>query len=70
MSRFRKLINGEKVKELNSPMNLIIKTKCPTKWIIEDLDWQVQYVSVLSKRKEDYIERLRNKIENLEWNNA
>ena len=38
--------------------------------IIEDLDWQVQYVSVLSKRKEDYIERLRNKIENLEWNNA
>ena len=43
MSRFRKLINGEKVTELNSPMNLIIKTKCPTKWIIEDLETGQRY---------------------------
>ena len=43
MSRFRKLINGEKVKELNSPMNLIIQTKCPTKWIIEDLETGQRY---------------------------
>ena len=43
MNRFRKLINGEKVKELNSPMNLIIKTKCPTKWIIEDLETGQRY---------------------------
>ena len=43
MSRFRKLINGEKVKELNSPINLIIKTKCPTKWIIEDLETGQKY---------------------------
>ena len=43
MSRFRKLINGEKVKELKSPMNLIIKTKCPTKWIIEDLETGQRY---------------------------
>ena len=43
MSRFRKVINGEKVKELNSPMNLIIQTKCPTKWIIEDLETGQRY---------------------------
>ena len=43
MSSFRKLINGEKVKELNSPMNLIIQTKCPTKWIIEDLETGQRY---------------------------
>ena len=43
MSRFRKLINGEKVTELNSPMNLIIQTKCPTKWIIEDLETGQRY---------------------------
>ena len=43
MSRFRKLINGETVKELNSPINLIIKTKCPTKWIIEDLETGQRY---------------------------
>ena len=33
--------------------------------IIEDLDWQVQYVSDFSKRREEYIEKLRNKIEKL-----
>ena len=38
MIKYRNLKNGEKAKELNSPMNLIIKTKCPTKWIIEDLE--------------------------------
>ena len=38
--------------------------------IIEDLDWQVKYVSDFSKRREEYIENLRNKIEKLEWNNA
>ena len=38
--------------------------------IIEDLDWQVQYVSDFSKRREEYIEKLRNNIEKLEWNNA
>ena len=43
MSKFRELINGEKVKELNSPINLIIKTKCPTKWIIEDLETGQRY---------------------------
>ena len=43
MSKFRELINGEKVTELNSPLNLIIKTKCPTKWIIEDLETGQRY---------------------------
>ena len=43
MSKFRELINGEKVTELNSPMNLVIKTKCPTKWIIEDLETGQRY---------------------------
>ena len=43
MNKFRKLMNGEKVSELNFPMNLIIKTKCPTKWIIEDLETGQRY---------------------------
>ena len=43
MSKYRNLKNGEKAKELNSPMNLIIKTKCPTKWIIEDLETGQRY---------------------------
>ena len=43
MIKYRNLKNGEKAKELNSPMNLIIKTKCPTKWIIEDLETGQRY---------------------------
>jgi len=43
MIKYRNLKNGEKAKELNSPMNLIIKTKCPTKWIIEDLESGQRY---------------------------
>ena len=38
-----KLKNGGKAEELDSPINLIIKTKCPTKWIIEDLETGQRY---------------------------
>ena len=43
MKKYRKLINGEKVKELDSSINLIIKTKCPEKWIIKDLETGQSY---------------------------
>ena len=43
MNKYRNLKNGEKVKELNFPMDLIIKTKCPTKWVIEDLETGQRY---------------------------
>ena len=43
MNKFRKLKTGEKAEELDSPVSLIIKTKCPTKWIIEDLETGQRY---------------------------
>ena len=43
MSKKRTLINGEEAEELDSSVNLIIKTKCPTKWIIEDLETGQRY---------------------------
>ena len=43
MAKKRKLKNGEEVEELASSINLIIKTKCPTKWIIEDLETGQKY---------------------------
>ena len=43
MSKFRDLKNGEKAEELDSSVNLIIKTKCPTKWVIEDLETGQRY---------------------------
>ena len=43
MKKKRTLKNGEEVEELDSSVQLIIKTKCPTKWIIEDLETGQKY---------------------------
>jgi hypothetical protein len=43
MKKYRKLKSGEEVEELETPIKLIIKTKCPTKWIIEDLETGQKY---------------------------
>ena len=45
MSNYRKLKNGETAEELESSVKLIIKTKCPTKWVIEDLETGQRYRS-------------------------
>ena len=43
MTKYRKLKNGEDAEELDYSVQLIIKTKCPTKWIIEDLETGQRY---------------------------
>jgi len=43
MKNYRNLKNGEKAEELDKAIQLIIKTKCPTKWIIEDLETGQRY---------------------------
>ena len=43
MKKYRNLKNGEKAEELDLPINLIIKTNCPKKWIIEDLETGQRY---------------------------
>ena len=43
MNNYRILKNGEKVQELETAMEIIIKTKCPTKWIVEDLETGQRY---------------------------
>tara|TARA_B100000029_G_scaffold501562_1_gene575240 strand:+ start:769 stop:948 length:180 start_codon:yes stop_codon:yes gene_type:complete len=43
MLKHRILKNGEKAEELKASVQLIIKTKCPTKWIIEDLETGQRY---------------------------
>tara|TARA_B100000427_G_C15420909_1_gene556341 strand:- start:88 stop:273 length:186 start_codon:yes stop_codon:yes gene_type:complete len=43
MKKYRTLKNGERAIELENPIELVIKTKCPTKWIIEDLETGQKY---------------------------
>ena len=41
----RTLNNGDKVPELDKPINLTIKTKCPKKWKIIDMETGQSYVA-------------------------
>ena len=43
MKNYRILKNGEKAEELEIAMDIIIKTKCPTKWILQDLETGQRY---------------------------
>ena len=43
MNNYRILKNGEKAQEPETAMEIIIKTKCPTKWIVEDLETGQRY---------------------------
>lgn len=45
----RKLINGETVDELENPHELLIYTKCPNKWILQDLETGQIYRGTESK---------------------
>ena len=41
--KYRELKSGDTAEELDEAINLIIRTKCPKKWIIEDLETGQRY---------------------------
>lgn len=41
--KMRKLINGTQVSELQDPVSLIVKTKCPHKYLLMDLETNETY---------------------------
>jgi len=41
--KMRKLIDGTQVFELNEPVSLIVKTKCPHKYLLMDLETDETY---------------------------
>jgi hypothetical protein len=42
--RYRSLLNGDKVKELDSPVTITVYTKCPEKWMLVDMETGQHYV--------------------------
>jgi len=44
MIKFRKLLSGENVEELDSAIDLTIHTKCPEKWLLIDLETGQEYI--------------------------
>ncbi len=39
----RKLLDGSEVQELDNPKTLAVKTKCPEKWLLIDLETGERY---------------------------
>jgi hypothetical protein len=42
--RYRSLLNGDKVKELDSPVTITVYTKCPEKWMLVDMETGQHYL--------------------------
>ncbi len=37
-TKYRKLLDGRYVEELDEPMDLSVITKCPEKWVLQDIE--------------------------------
>jgi hypothetical protein len=40
----RKLITGDEAEELEKPITMTVKTKCPGKWVLTDLETGQIYI--------------------------
>lgn len=50
----RKLQDGSEVVELEEPKILTIKTKCPEKWLLVDLETGEKYVGHITEGKNSW----------------
>jgi len=48
----RKLLDKTEIKELNKPIDLIIRTKVPKKWKLIDLETGEEYIGTLPEDRE------------------
>ena len=50
----RKLVDGTWAQELDQPVNLVIQTKCPSKWKIVDMETGKAYIGTDKNKKFQY----------------
>ena len=50
----RKLLDGTEVPELEDPKTLTIKTKCPEKWLLIDLETGERYTGYATEGSQDW----------------
>ncbi len=55
---FRKLQDGVQVYELDEPIELIVKTKAPAKWLLVDRETGEQYIGATPKEGENHWNRV------------
>jgi len=50
----RKLLDGNEVKELAESKTLVVKTKCPEKWMLIDLETGERYIGQYTDGSQDW----------------
>ena len=55
---FRKLQDGVQVYELEEPVELVVKTKCPMKWKLVDRETGEQYIGAIPKEGQKHWNRV------------
>lgn len=55
----RKLIDGSEVTELDTPVELIVKTKCPNKYKLTDLETGEEYIGNRPDEHKMYWKRIK-----------
>ena len=50
----RKLLDNTYVPELDIPINLVVKTKCPSKWKLVDMETGLEYTGVIPDSNDGY----------------
>ena len=51
---FRKLQDGVQVYELEQPVELVVKTRAPMKWLLIDRETGEQYIGATTKENEKH----------------
>lgn len=59
----RRLINGAEVQENDSPIDLIVHTKAPGKWLLIDLETGQEYIGSPEMTKYGHWIRVKDKAE-------
>ena len=63
----RKLVDGTWAQELDQPVELVIHTKCPSKWKIVDMETGEAYIGTKENKKLKYWEPVDNeRLKNIE----
>lgn len=52
--KVRKLIDGNEAIEHDDPITLIVKTKCPSKWLLIDMETGEQYIGYETQGKNSW----------------
>jgi hypothetical protein len=65
--KHRKLLNGDKVEELENPVTITVYTKCPAKWMLVDMETGERYQGTNKKLSIDLYNKRKTESTYVIW---